>query len=47
MHTLNLDDKEIKLLRKSIEHCMETCHSGGPHHGCENCEALEGILQKL
>jgi hypothetical protein len=45
MFTLELNEKEIELLRKSINHCLETCNSG--KDGCSDCAALEEVLKKL
>ncbi|MCR4435786.1 MAG: hypothetical protein QHH06_13495 [Clostridiales bacterium] len=47
MFTLSLTEKEIDLLKKSINHCLDTCKKGGPENGCKDCEALEGVLKKL
>jgi len=47
MLTLSLTDKEIDLLKKSINHCLKTCREGGPENGCKDCEALEGVLTRL
>ena len=47
MTTITLNEKEIELLKKSINHCLETCKSGGAPQGCTDCEQLEEILKKL
>ncbi len=47
MYTLSLNEKEIELLKMSINHCLETCKKGGADSGCKDCEALEGVLNKL
>ena len=47
MITLNLTEAEIDLVKKSINHCLETCKKGGANNGCKDCEALEGVLAKL
>jgi len=47
MFTLSLTEKEIDLLKKSINHCLETCKKGGAENGCKDCEALEDVLNKL
>ncbi|HEX2946299.1 MAG TPA: hypothetical protein VHT96_10135 [Clostridia bacterium] len=44
---LELDDKEITLLKMSIHHCLETCKDGGSRNGCSDCAALEEVLKKL
>jgi hypothetical protein len=47
MLTLTHTEKEIELLKKSINHCLDTCKQGGANRGCEDCEALEEVLKKL
>ena len=47
MFTLSLNEKEIDLLKKSINHCLETCKKGGSNNGCTDCAALEEVLKKL
>jgi hypothetical protein len=47
MFTLSLNEKEIELLKKSINHCLETCKKGGASNGCTDCEALEAVLAKM
>lgn len=47
MFTLSLNEKEIELLKKSINHCLETCKKGGVENGCKDCEAIESILKRL
>ena len=47
MFTLELNEKEIELLRKSINHCLETCKNGSGKDGCSDCVTLEEVLKKL
>lgn len=47
MVAVNLTEKELELLKKSIKHCLDTCKQGGMRNGCEDCEALEVVYQKL
>lgn len=47
MYTLNLTEKEIDLIKKSISHCLSTCKEGGSKDGCTDCAALEEIQKKL
>lgn len=47
MLTLSLTEKEIELLKKSINHCLETCKNGSGKDGCTDCAALEKVLSKL
>ncbi|HEX3030084.1 MAG TPA: hypothetical protein VHT34_12455 [Clostridia bacterium] len=47
MFTLELNEKEIDLLKKSIKHCLETCKNGNGKDGCTDCAALEEVLKKL
>lgn len=47
MFILELNEKEIELLRKSINHCLETCSNGNGKDGCSDCSALEEVLKKL
>lgn len=47
MFTLEFTEKEIELLKKSINHCLETCKNGSGKDGCTDCAALEDVLKKL
>lgn len=47
MATLNLSEKEVELIKKSLNHCLQTCKDGGAKNGCTDCEALEGVLKRL
>ncbi|HEX2955107.1 MAG TPA: hypothetical protein VHR47_14160 [Bacillota bacterium] len=47
MVNLALSEKEVGLLKMSINHCLETCKDGGANNGCKDCEALEGVLHKI
>ena len=47
MVTISLSEKEIEILKKSINHCIETCEDGGSGNGCPDCESLHSILDKL
>lgn len=47
MITISLSEKEVDLLKKSINHCLETCREGGAQNGCNDCKALEGVLKRL
>lgn len=47
MFTLSLDEKEIDLLKKSINHCLQTCKDGGAGNGCTDCAAIEKVLKRL
>jgi hypothetical protein len=47
MITVTLSEKEIELMKKSINHCLETCKNGGSKDGCTDCESLEKLLKKL
>lgn len=47
MFTLSLNEKEIELLKKSINHCLATCKDGGASNGCKDCEAIEAVLKRL
>lgn len=47
MFTLTLNEKEIELLKKSIQHCLQTCEDGGPKEGCTDCAAIEAVLMRL
>ncbi|MEL4105725.1 hypothetical protein IZU99_05215 [Oscillospiraceae bacterium CM] len=47
MFTVSLSEKEIDLLKKSIQHCLSTCHEGGSKDGCTDCAALESVLARL
>lgn len=47
MFSVSLSEKEIELLKKSINHCLETCKEGGSKDGCTDCASLEAVLKKL
>lgn len=47
MVNISLSDKEIEILKKSVNHCLETCADGGSEGGCPDCESLNSILEKL
>lgn len=47
MITLSLTEKEIVLMKKSINHCLDTCKKGGAENGCSDCAALEEVLKKM
>lgn len=47
MFTLSLSEKEIELLKMSMNHCLTTCKEGGSKDGCTDCASLEAILNKL
>lgn len=47
MKTISLDDKELELLKNSINNCLKTCKQGSAEHGCKDCQALEAVLAKL
>lgn len=46
MVNVSLTEKEVELLKKSINHCLETCEEGSDS-GCTDCEALKEVLKKL
>lgn len=45
MAQIDLNTKEIELLKMSINHCLETC--GNKESECTDCEALKIVLSKL
>ena len=47
MVTLTLNEKETELLKKSINHCLQTCKDGGAENGCADCKAIEDVLKRL
>jgi hypothetical protein len=47
MFTLIVNEEEIQLLKKSINHCLQTCKDGGANNGCTDCEAIEKVLKRL
>ncbi|MHB1394798.1 MAG: hypothetical protein ACYCYE_17405 [Clostridia bacterium] len=47
MLTLTLNEKEVSLLKKSVNHCLKTCKDGGPEEGCTDCAAIESVLKRL
>jgi hypothetical protein len=47
MINISLEEKEVELLKLSINHCLSTCKDGGGKDGCKDCEELEKVLEKL
>jgi hypothetical protein len=47
MGYLTLNVKEVELLKKSINHCLDTCESTEKDSECSDCEALKQVLVKL
>lgn len=47
MVSLSLSEKEVELLRKSINHCMESCGDNNANGVCPDCESLRLVLNKL
>ena len=47
MFTLMINEKEIDLLKMSINHCLQTCKDGGSKSGCTDCAAIEKVLERL
>ncbi|MEN8908174.1 MAG: hypothetical protein ABF289_19645 [Clostridiales bacterium] len=48
MINLSLEEKEVELLKLSINHCLKTCKSGvSAEDGCKDCESLENVLKKI
>lgn len=47
MVNVSLSDREVEILLKSINHCMQTCEEGGPKDNCPDCQSLRGVLDKL
>lgn len=45
MANINLNEKEIELLKKSVNHCLDTCQNKDSE--CSDCEALKEVLAKL
>ncbi len=47
MVTLTLNQKEVEVLKKSINYCLDTCKKGGVQNGCTDCAVLEDVLHKM
>lgn len=47
MPMIDLSQKEIDVVKRSIDNCLRTCHQGGPEQGCPECQSLRGVLTKL
>lgn len=47
MPKIELSSQEIELLKRSIDHCLSTCHQGGIEQGCPDCQSLRDVLAKL
>ena len=45
--TYTFNEHEVELLKKSIQHCLDTCNKGGAKDGCKDCKALEEVLNRL
>lgn len=46
MININLTEREIEVLNKSINHCLETCKKRGKGN-CEDCDTLKEVQRKL
>ncbi len=48
MPKLDLNEKDVRLLIQSLEHCIATCKEiatgGGP---CTDCQAAQALLMRL
>jgi hypothetical protein len=48
MPKVELNEKELRLVLQSLEHCLATCHQkaagGGP---CEDCDAARALRDRL
>jgi hypothetical protein len=48
MRTIELSDKDLRLLLQSLDHCLATCNQkaagGGP---CEDCDAATDLRGRL
>jgi hypothetical protein len=48
MITVELSDKDLRLLLQSLQHCLDTCKQkskgGGP---CEDCDAATALRDRL
>jgi hypothetical protein len=47
MLSFYLNEKEVDLLKKSIDHCLETCKNKSGKDGCPDCTILEEVLKRL
>lgn len=47
MITISLEENEISLIKLALKHCMDTCKKGGKAQGCEDCERVQRLLDKL
>lgn len=47
MASLNLSEREVELVKKSINHCLQTCENKEIESECTDCEALKTVLVKL
>lgn len=47
MVNVSLTEKELELLKMSINHCLETCAQGGDDKGCKDCGNLRAVLDKI
>lgn len=48
MPKLDLNEKDVRLLIQSLEHCIATCKQKGAGGGpCEDCDAARALLVRL
>ncbi len=47
--TIELNERELRLLIQSLDHCIATCQRKGPGEStpCEDCETAESLRERL
>jgi len=47
-HQLSLEDAEVQMLLRSLDHCLATCTNKSASPGpCEDCDSARKLRQKL
>lgn len=47
MPTVTLSQQEMELVKRALQHCLDTCHQGGVDSGCPDCQSLRDVMSKL
>jgi hypothetical protein len=47
--TIELDQRDLRILVQSLENCLETCevHAAKPDAPCEDCDAARALQARL
>ncbi|CAA7602214.1 Hypothetical protein DEACI_2887 [Acididesulfobacillus acetoxydans] len=47
MPTVTLSQQEVEVVKRALQHCLDTCQKGGAEAGCPDCQSLLEVLKKL